>query len=99
MYSGKIEGVGPRYCPSIEDKVVRFADKERHQLFVEPEGTGTNEMYVQGMSTSLPMDVQYAFLAYHSGLENVEIMRPAYAIEYDCLNPTPIDTSPSSETY
>ena len=88
MYSGKIEGVGPRYCPSIEDKVVRFADKERHQLFVEPEGTGTNEMYVQGMSTSLPMDVQYAFLRTIPGLENVEIMRPAYAIEYDCLNPT-----------
>ena len=87
MYSGKIEGVGPRYCPSIEDKVVRFADKERHQLFVEPEGTGTNEMYVQGMSTSLPMDVQYAFLRTIPGLENVEIMRPAYAIEYDCLNP------------
>ena len=88
MYSGKIEGVGPRYCPSIEDKVVRFADKERHQLFVEPEGTGTNEMYVQGMSTSLPMDVQYAFLRTIPGLEIVEIMRPAYAIEYDCLNPT-----------
>lgn len=88
MYSGKIEGVGPRYCPSIEDKVVRFADKERHQLFVEPEGNQTNEMYVQGMSTSLPMDVQYAFLRTIPGLENVEIMRPAYAIEYDCLNPT-----------
>ena len=88
MYSGKIEGVGPRYCPSIEDKVVRFADKERHQLFVEPEGTGTNEMYVQGMSTSLPMDVQYAFLRTIPGLENVEIMRPAYAIEYDCVDPT-----------
>ena len=86
MYSGKIEGVGPRYCPSIEDKVVRFADKERHQLFVEPEGTGTNEMYVQGMSTSLPMDVQYAFLRTIPGLENVEIMRPAYAIEYDCID-------------
>ncbi|NCB96577.1 MAG: tRNA uridine-5-carboxymethylaminomethyl(34) synthesis enzyme MnmG, partial [Negativicutes bacterium] len=87
MYSGKIEGVGPRYCPSIEDKVVRFADKHRHQLFVEPEGGQTNEMYVQGMSTSLPMDVQYAFLRTIPGLENVEIMRPAYAIEYDCLNP------------
>lgn len=88
MYSGKIEGVGPRYCPSIEDKVVRFADKHRHQLFVEPEGNHTTEMYVQGMSTSLPMDVQYAFLRTIPGLENVEIMRPAYAIEYDCLNPT-----------
>jgi len=88
MYNGMVEGVGPRYCPSIEDKVVRFADKSRHQLFVEPEGLGTNEMYVQGMSTSLPMDVQYAFLRTIPGLEDVEIMRPAYAIEYDCLNPT-----------
>lgn len=88
MYSGKIEGVGPRYCPSIEDKIVRFADKQRHQLFVEPEGAHTTEMYVQGMSTSLPMDVQYAFLRTIPGLENIEIMRPAYAIEYDCLDPT-----------
>ncbi len=87
MYTGIIEGTGPRYCPSIEDKVVRFSDKTRHQLFVEPEGLGTNEMYVQGMSTSLPIDVQYAFLRTIPGLENVEIMRPAYAIEYDCLNP------------
>ena len=88
MYNGMVEGVGPRYCPSIEDKVVRFADKKRHQLFVEPEGLNTNEMYVHGMSTSLPMDVQYAFLRTIPGLEDVEIMRPAYAIEYDCLNPT-----------
>lgn len=87
MYTGIIEGTGPRYCPSIEDKVVRFADKKRHQLFVEPEGNDTNEMYVQGMSTSLPIDVQYAFLRTIPGLENVEIMRPAYAIEYDCLDP------------
>ncbi len=87
MYTGIIEGIGPRYCPSIEDKVVRISDKERHQLFVEPEGNDTNEMYVQGMSTSLPMDVQYAFLRTIPGLEKVEIMRPAYAIEYDCLNP------------
>lgn len=87
MYTGIIEGRGPRYCPSIEDKIVRFSDKDRHQLFVEPEGNHTNEMYVQGMSTSLPMDVQYAFLRTIAGLENVEIMRPAYAIEYDCLNP------------
>ena len=87
MYSGKIEGVGPRYCPSIEDKVVRFADKKRHQLFIEPEGLDTNEMYVQGMSTSLPMDVQYAFLRTIPGLEDVKIMRPAYAIEYDLLDP------------
>lgn len=87
MYSGKIKGIGPRYCPSIEDKIVRFADKNRHQLFVEPEGNHTNEMYVQGMSTSLPIDVQYAFLRTIPGLEDVEIMRPAYAIEYDCLDP------------
>lgn len=87
MYNGMVEGVGPRYCPSIEDKVVRFADKSRHQLFVEPEGLHTQEMYVQGMSTSLPVDVQYAFLRTIPGLEQVEIMRPAYAIEYDCLNP------------
>ncbi|WP_295789946.1 tRNA uridine-5-carboxymethylaminomethyl(34) synthesis enzyme MnmG [uncultured Veillonella sp.] len=87
MYTGIIEGTGPRYCPSIEDKVVRFSDKNRHQLFVEPEGNHTNEMYVQGMSTSLPIDVQYKFLRTIPGLEEVEIMRPAYAIEYDCLNP------------
>lgn len=87
LYAGKVTGVGARYCPSIEDKVVRFADKERHQLFVEPEGLDTTEMYVQGMSTSLPVSVQYAFLRTISGLEDVEIMRPAYAIEYDCLDP------------
>lgn len=86
-YSGLITGVGARYCPSIEDKVVRFADKKRHQLFIEPEGLDTNEMYVQGMSTSLPMDVQYAFLRTIPGMEDVKIMRPAYAIEYDLLDP------------
>lgn len=86
-YSGLITGVGARYCPSIEDKVVRFADKKRHQLFIEPEGLDTNEVYVQGMSTSLPMDVQYAFLRTIPGLEDVKIMRPAYAIEYDLLDP------------
>jgi tRNA uridine 5-carboxymethylaminomethyl modification enzyme len=88
LYSGKIEGTGPRYCPSIEDKVVRFAEKEAHQLFIEPEGLHTTEMYVQGMSTSLPVEVQYAFLRTIPGLENVEIVRPGYAIEYDCFDPT-----------
>lgn len=88
LYSGKIEGVGPRYCPSIEDKIVRFADKERHQLFVEPMGINTDEYYLQGMSSSLPEDVQKNFLKTIKGLENVEIMRPAYAIEYDCCDPT-----------
>ena len=83
MYSGKIHSVGPRYCPSIEDKMVRFADKERHQLFLEPEGIDTDEIYVNGISTSLPFDVQYEMLKTVTGLENVEIMRPAYAIEYD----------------
>ncbi|HWQ61482.1 MAG TPA: tRNA uridine-5-carboxymethylaminomethyl(34) synthesis enzyme MnmG [Negativicutes bacterium] len=88
LYTGKIEGTGPRYCPSIEDKVVRFAEKESHQLFIEPEGLHTTEMYVQGMSTSLPAEVQYAFLRTIPGLERVEIMRPGYAIEYDCFDPT-----------
>ena len=87
LYSGRIEGVGPRYCPSIEDKVVRFSDKPRHQLFVEPMGLSTDEFYLQGMSSSLPEDVQLAFLRTIKGLENVEIMRPAYAIEYDCCDP------------
>ena len=88
LYTGMIEGTGPRYCPSIEDKVVRFAEKNSHQLFVEPEGLHTNEMYIQGMSTSLPVEVQYAFLRTIPGLERVEIMRPGYAIEYDCVDPT-----------
>ena len=89
LYSGKgqIKGVGPRYCPSIEDKIVRFADKERHQLFVEPMGLDTEEMYLQGMSSSLPEDVQLAFLRTIQGLEHVEVMRNAYAIEYDCCDP------------
>ncbi|MCM1335341.1 MAG: tRNA uridine-5-carboxymethylaminomethyl(34) synthesis enzyme MnmG [Bacteroides sp.] len=87
LYSGRIHGVGPRYCPSIEDKIVRFKDKERHQLFVEPMGLDTDEYYLQGMSTSLPEDVQLKFLRTIRGLEKVEIMRPAYAIEYDCCNP------------
>ena len=87
LYSGRIEGVGPRYCPSIEDKIVRFSDKPRHQLFVEPMGLSTEEYYLQGMSSSLPEDVQLAFLRTIEGLEDVEIMRPAYAIEYDCCDP------------
>ena len=93
LYSGDIEGTGPRYCPSIEDKVVRFAEKKRHQVFLEPEGNYTNEMYVGGMSSSLPEDVQYAM--YHSvpGLEHATIVRNAYAIEYDCINPTQLKAS------
>ena len=87
LYSGKIEGTGPRYCPSIEDKVVRFADKNRHQVFEEPEGEYTNEMYLGGMSSSLHEDVQYAMYRTVPGLENVKIVRNAYAIEYDCINP------------
>lgn len=87
LYAGRIEGVGPRYCPSIEDKIVRFKDKERHQLFVEPMGLDTCECYLQGMSSSLPADVQLEFYRTIRGLENVEIMRPAYAIEYDCIDP------------
>lgn len=87
LYSGVIEGTGPRYCPSIEDKVVKFEDKNRHQVFIEPEGLHTNEMYVGGMSSSLPEDVQYAMYRTVPGLENVKIVRNAYAIEYDCINP------------
>lgn len=95
LFSGRIEGVGPRYCPSIEDKMVKFADKERHQLFIEPCGTDTEEMYLQGMSSSLPVDVQTAFYRTIPGLENVEITRNAYAIEYDCVDPTAL--SPALE--
>lgn len=87
MYSGKIDGIGPRYCPSIEDKMVRFPDKQRHQLFIEPCGIDTEEMYLQGMSSSLPEDVQTEFYRTIDGLQNVKIMRPAYAIEYDCVDP------------
>ena len=93
MYSGQISGTGPRYCPSIEDKIVRFADKERHQLFVEPMGEHTEEMYVQGFSTSLPTDVQWQMIRSLKGFENAEIMRYAYAIEYDCADPTQLNAT------
>lgn len=93
MYSGQIKGVGPRYCPSIEDKVVRFADKERHQIFLEPEGINTNEVYVNGISSSLPFDVQYQVIKSIPALRNAEIMRPAYAIEYDYVTSGQIDAS------
>ena len=93
MYGGKIHSTGPRYCPSIEDKVVRFSDKESHQTFIEPEGLDTKEMYIQGISTSLPYEVQIQMYRSMKGLENCKIMRPAYAIEYDCLNPTQLKAS------
>ncbi|MBQ8203225.1 MAG: tRNA uridine-5-carboxymethylaminomethyl(34) synthesis enzyme MnmG [Clostridia bacterium] len=93
LYKGDIEGVGPRYCPSIEDKIVRFADKKRHQLFIEPCGADTEEMYLQGMSSSLPEEVQIEFYRSIKGLENVKVMRNAYAIEYDCIDPLALDPS------
>lgn len=91
LYSGQIEGVGPRYCPSIEDKFVKFPDKDRHQIFLEPEGLDTNEIYVNGMSTSMPIDVQAAFVASIEGLEDAEMIRPGYAIEYDAIDPRELD--------
>ena len=93
LYSGYIEATGPRYCPSIEDKVVRFSDKDRHQVFIEPEGNYTNEMYVGGMSSSLPEDVQWRMYRSVPGLENAKIVRNAYAIEYDCINPMQLKSS------
>jgi tRNA uridine 5-carboxymethylaminomethyl modification enzyme len=96
LYSGVIEGIGPRYCPSIEDKVVRFSDKPRHQLFIEPMGLGTEEVYVQGFSSSMPEEVQIKMLHTIKGLDNAEIMRPAYAIEYDCVDP--LELLPTLET-
>ena len=97
MYSGLVTGTGTRYCPSIEDKIKRFADKDRHQLFIEPEGLSTEEMYVQGMSTSLPYDVQVEMLRTIPGLERSEIMRAGYAIEYDCIDPNTLDTTLGSK--
>src|SRR5574344_714655 len=98
LYSGRIHGTGPRYCPSIEDKVVRFADKPRHQLFIEPIGRGTDEMYVQGMSSSLPEEVQIAMYRTVPGMEHVEFTRPAYAIEYDCIDPQELKLSLEHKT-
>ncbi|MCL2659714.1 MAG: tRNA uridine-5-carboxymethylaminomethyl(34) synthesis enzyme MnmG, partial [Acidobacteriaceae bacterium] len=99
MYSGRIEGIGPRYCPSIEDKIVRFPDKSKHQFFLEPEGLHTHEVYINGMSTSLPMEVQAAMVHSIPGLENAEMLRPGYAIEYDAIDPTELDRSLKVKSY
>ena len=98
LYGGAIEGIGPRYCPSIEDKVVRFPEKPRHQIFIEPCGNSTEEMYLQGMSSSLPLDVQYEMYRTIPGLEHMQIMRPAYAIEYDCVDPLWLSPTLMSKT-
>jgi tRNA uridine 5-carboxymethylaminomethyl modification enzyme len=99
MYTGQISGVGPRYCPSIEDKVVRFPDKAQHQFFLEPEGLNTHEVYINGMSTSLPMEVQAAMVRSIRGLENAEMLRPGYAIEYDAIDPTELDRTLKVKKY
>jgi tRNA uridine 5-carboxymethylaminomethyl modification enzyme len=99
MYSGQIEGIGPRYCPSIEDKIVRFPDKTQHQFFLEPEGLNTHEVYINGMSTSLPMEVQAAMVRSIHGLENAEMLRPGYAIEYDAIDPTELDRTLKVKSY
>ena len=93
LYSGKIQGIGPRYCPSIEDKIVKFADKERHHFYLEPEGLRNKEIYVNGMSSSLPVEVQKKILRAIPGLDNAQMMRPAYAIEYDAIQPTQLRTN------
>jgi tRNA uridine 5-carboxymethylaminomethyl modification enzyme len=99
MYTGQIEAVGPRYCPSIEDKVVRFPEKTQHQFFLEPEGLNTHEVYINGMSTSLPMEVQAAMVRSIPGLENAEMLRPGYAIEYDAIDPTELDRTLKVKKY
>ena len=99
MYTGQIAAIGPRYCPSIEDKIVRFPEKTQHQFFLEPEGLNTHEVYINGMSTSLPMEVQAAMVRSIPGLENAEMLRPGYAIEYDAIDPTELDRTLKVKKY